>query len=52
MSMLQVLPLTISYGKAAIYCGCSETFAAAEKLCSYILENDDAGETEHEIGRK
>ena len=44
-------------GRIAIYYGCADTyvglaFTTAEKLYDYILENDDAGDAEHEIGRR
>ncbi len=44
-------------GRIAIYYGCADSyvgvaFTTAEEIYNYILENDTAGETEHEIGRR
>lgn len=44
-------------GRIAIYYGCADSyvgvaFTTAEELYNYILENDNAGQTEHEIGRR
>lgn len=44
-------------GRIAIYYGCADTyvglaFTTVDELYDYILENDDAGDTEHEIGRR
>lgn len=44
-------------GRIAIYYGCADSyvgvaFTTAEEIYNYILENDSAGEIEHEIGRR
>lgn len=44
-------------GRIAIYYGCADTyvgvaFTTADEIYSYIIENDSAGEAEHEIGRR
>ena len=44
-------------GRIAVYYGCADTyvglaFTTADELYRYIIENDDAGESEHETGRR
>ncbi len=44
-------------GRIAVYYGCADTYVGVaftdiQSLYNYILENDSAGESEHEIGRR